>query len=125
MDQKAPPPAPPAEPQTQAAQPTATSGGADSSDSVNAELRNARHDLDTARRDLEASQGDCANVCRALSSLERVTAHFCALASSNSDRSACEDAKARVYKARARIKESCGTCANGASLDANAPLNSH
>jgi hypothetical protein len=92
---------------------------------VNAELRSARHDLDTARRDLEASQGDCANVCRALSSLERVTAHFCALASSNSDRSACEDAKARVYKARARIKESCGTCANGASLDANAPLNSH
>ncbi|MEO7110933.1 MAG: hypothetical protein ABI183_10895, partial [Polyangiaceae bacterium] len=74
------PAAPPeASPSTQSASPSANGGGADS-DGVQAELRSTRHDLDTARRDLEASQGDCVNVCRALSSLERVTVHFCALA---------------------------------------------
>jgi hypothetical protein len=123
VNQDAQPPAPPAMPSTQSASPT-SSGGSDSTADRKAEMASAATDLDTARRDVETSFGDCANVCRALSSLERVTAHFCALASSNSERDACEDAKRRVYEARARIKESCGTCANGAPLDANAPLNS-
>jgi hypothetical protein len=119
-----PPPAPPQAPSTQSAQPTAT-GGSSAAEDRKAELATTHADLDTASRDVEASQGDCTTSCRALTSLERVTSHFCALASSNSDRDACEDAKVRVYRARARIKASCGTCANGAPLDANAPLTSH
>ncbi len=105
----------PVAPSTQSAAPTASGGS--SSDSLQAEMRNARRDVQLATRDLDASMGDCANVCRALSSLERATAHLCALASGDSDKSACDDAKSRVQHAQAQIKASCGTCANGASLD--------
>jgi len=81
--------------------------------SRDAELRGARRDLQLATRELDSSLGDCANVCRALSSLERATAHLCALASGDSDHNACDDAKTRVTHARAQIKASCGTCPSG------------
>jgi hypothetical protein len=105
--------APPSQPST---------GGAASSSSREIEWRNARGDLQSAQRELDASMGDCSNACRALTSLERATAHLCELASTSSDRGACDDAKTRVIRARAQIKASCGTCSNGASLDTGAPV---
>ena len=107
------PPSQPAPPST---------AGTSASGSREIELRNARRDLQSATRDLDASLGDCSNACRALVSLERATAHLCELADSSSDRTSCDDAKARVIRARAQIKASCGTCSNGATLDSNAPV---
>lgn len=110
---QASPPMQPAPPST---------SGTSASGSREIELRNARRDLQSATRDLDASLGDCSNACRALVSLEHATAHLCELADSSSDRSSCDDAKARVLRARAQIKASCGACSNGATLDANAPV---
>ncbi|MGH7283893.1 MAG: hypothetical protein ACRELY_20395 [Polyangiaceae bacterium] len=102
--------------------PPSATGSSTASGTREIELRNARRDLQSASRDLDASLGDCSNACRALVSLERATAHLCELADSSSDHSACDDAKARVLRARAQIKASCGACSNGATLDANAPI---
>ena len=112
----------PASVETNPSQPAPPSTAGGTSGSREIDLRNARRDLQSATRDLDASLGDCSNACRALVSLERATAHLCELADSSSDRSSCDDAKARVVRARAQIKASCGTCSNGATLDANAPI---
>jgi hypothetical protein len=84
--------------------------------------RGAHGELDEAERALESSAGDCVTACRALGSMERATAHVCALASVPSDRQTCEDARSRVLSGRDRVRSSCGDCPNGPSLDRNAPI---
>ena len=107
----------------EAATPTAAGATPDNGGAKKeAALRNARGDLQHAMRELDASLGDCTNACRALLSLEHATAHLCELASDAGDQGTCSDAKARVVKARSQIKASCGTCSNGASLDAASPI---
>lgn len=82
-----------------------------------AALRTARSELDIASRELDLATGECGSACRALASMERATGHICNLASDESDRRRCEDAKAKVARARDRIRSSCGTCPDGTSLD--------
>jgi hypothetical protein len=88
---------------------------------VRAALRDARSDLARAAKEVEASLGDCAAACRALSSMERATGHLCTL-SGDTDRQSCDDAKAQVLAARARIRAACGSCPDGQSLEKNAPI---
>ncbi len=82
----------------------------------------ARSDFEIAERQLQSSAGDCATACRALGSMERATAHLCALASSSSDQHTCQDARAKVLAGRDRVRASCGDCPGGPSLDRNAPI---
>jgi hypothetical protein len=122
-----PPPPPPAAPApvmvmaerasaAVAAAPSVVSPVADES------RRKTGRDLDEAERELQSSAGDCVTACRALGSMERATAHLCALASVPSDLRACEDAKSKVLAGRDRVRTSCGDCPNGPSLDRNAPI---
>lgn len=82
-----------------------------------AALRNARSELEAASRELDLATGECGSACRALASMERATGHICNLASDDGDRRRCEDAKAKVARARDRIRSSCGTCPDGTSLE--------
>ena len=88
---------------------------------MSAVLRDARSDLARAAKDIEAAMGDCAAACRALASMERATSHLCALSPAD-ERGACDDAKAQVWSARARIRAACGSCPDGQSLDRSAPI---
>jgi hypothetical protein len=87
-----------------------------------ASLRRAGLELDTAQRELEASAGDCAAACRALGSMERATGHLCDLASDLEDRRVCEEAKTRVQAARDRVRNTCGSCPGGPSVERGAPI---
>lgn len=87
-----------------------------------AALTRARGDFDRAERELRASAGDCAMACRALGSMERAAAHLCELASSPADRTRCDEAKQKVLSARARVRNTCGSCSGGPSLDRDAPI---
>jgi len=82
------------------------------------DLSFARSDLASALRQLQSSAGDCTTACRALGSMERATAHLCALSSSSD----CQDAKSKVLSGRDRVRASCGECPGGPSLDRNAPI---
>ncbi len=70
------------------------------------EIGVARADVDRTARDVEASLSDCATACRALASFARATEHLCAL----SEPAECDDAKARLERARGRVLSSCGAC---------------
>jgi hypothetical protein len=113
----APPPPPAAmgaaaAPQPMMAEAPAVGGG----------LSVARSELALAERQLQTSAGDCATACRALGSMERATAHLCAMASSSDDQRSCQDARAKVLGGRDRVRASCGECPGGPSLDKNAPI---
>jgi hypothetical protein len=82
----------------------------------------ARADLERARIELEASANDCAQACKALASMERATAHLCALADQSDDQRRCDDATRRLREARDRVKSSCGSCPGGPSVDPGAPV---
>jgi hypothetical protein len=82
------------------------------------DLSFARSDLANALRQLQSSAGDCTTACRALGSMERATAHLCALSSSSD----CQDAKSKVLSGRDRVRASCGECPGGPSLDKSAPI---
>ncbi len=79
-------------------------------------------ELEVAERQLQSSAGDCAMACRALGSMERATAHLCAMASSTDDQRTCQDARSKVLAGRDRVRSSCGDCPGGPSLDRNAPI---
>jgi hypothetical protein len=83
----------------------------------------AQRELALALQQLQASAGDCATACRALGSMERATAHLCALATSASEsQDTCQDARSKVLSGRDRVEASCGECPGGPSLDRNAPI---
>jgi hypothetical protein len=119
--QTPPPPPPPSAPMGAApapavaavpATPPARGGGS-----------SAQRELALALQQLQASAGDCTTACRALGSMERATAHLCALATSASEsQDTCQDARSKVLSGRDRVKASCGECPGGPSLDRNAPI---
>jgi hypothetical protein len=82
----------------------------------------ARSELDLAEAQLKSSAGDCATACRALGSMERATAHLCALAGTGDDQRSCQDARSKVLAGRDKVRSSCGDCPGGPSLDRNAPI---
>jgi hypothetical protein len=82
----------------------------------------ALQSLDHAEADLRSASSDCASACRALASMERATGELCSLTGEGDDASRCEDARRRLLGARDRVKQSCGGCPGGPSVDRNAPI---
>lgn len=121
----APPPAEPASPvQPQAAPPSPgqfggpPGGGTSRSMAFSAAL----DEVDTSARQLDVAAGDCSNACRALGSMDRAAGRLCSLAQGNDEGRRCEDAKKKVYTARDRVKQTCGTCPGGVSVERSAPI---
>ena len=83
--------------------PTAGAGGM----VVSPEVKKAQVNVDTAANAFAAAGNDCAQLCKALSSMTNATDHLCELAG---DDKRCSDAKTRLDAARAKVKSTCGTC---------------
>jgi hypothetical protein len=82
----------------------------------------ARREFDRARIDLEAAANDCSVACRALTSMERAVAHLCALTEEPDDRRRCDSARKQLLSARTRVRQACGSCPGGPSVDREAPI---
>lgn len=76
-----------------------------------------RRELDSAERQLESAGSNCETACKALGSLERAATRLCIL-----EANSCDEARGRVSRARRRVRASCGSCADGTSVDPDAPL---
>lgn len=66
----------------------------------------ARTELDDGERSLDATTSECGSACKALASMERAQAALCEVGTPKE----CEDAKARVEKARAKVKGAGCSC---------------
>ena len=86
-----------------------------------AALRQASSDIDASQRELDVAGGDCRNACRALGSMDRAAGRLCGLAQSSDEQRRCEDAKVRVYSARDKGRNTCGTCPD-VSVERSAPV---
>lgn len=107
-----PPPAAPAQPQPGQA------GGA----SLRPGVAAAARELDVASRELDVSAGDCQAACRALGSMDRSAGRLCEIAHDGDELRRCDDAKRRVFGARDKVRETCGSCPGGPSVDRGAPV---
>jgi hypothetical protein len=89
---------------------TATPSGTDA-DKMITTPDAAQKQFDDAQQAFDASGGDCAQMCKALASMQRATDHLCTLAGDDLDgKKRCDDARARVETAEAKVKSSCGGC---------------
>lgn len=84
-------------------------------------LSQASSDIEASQRELDVAGGDCRNACRALGSMDRAAGRLCGLAQSNDEQRRCSDAKTRVYSARDKVKNTCGSCPD-VSVDRDAPI---
>jgi hypothetical protein len=73
---------------------------------------------DLSRAEAEVAAGDCTTACRALGSMERAVTFLCR--TGEADR--CANAKARLGASRRRVRDSCGSCPGGPSVDPDAPV---
>jgi len=87
-------------------------------------LTNAQNDVESSQRELDPNlaNNDCKNACRALGSMDRAAGRLCELSRGDGEPGRCEDAKRRVYSARDRVRTTCGTCADGTTVDRAAPI---
>ena len=122
--QAAPPP-PPSEADTAGPQPsqpgTAPGSFAPPPPNRTLALSQASNDIESSQRELDVAGGDCRNACRALGSMDRAAGRLCGLAQSSDEQRRCGDAKTRVYSARAKVKNTCGSCPD-VSVDRDAPI---
>jgi type IV secretory pathway VirB10-like protein len=103
--------------------PAAPNGGAGSSaTSRSVAILGASREVESSQRELDVAGGDCRNACRALGSMDRAAGRLCELSQGNGEPQRCDDAKRRVYSARDRVKNNCGTCADGTTVDRGAPI---
>ncbi len=86
-----------------------------------AALRHASADIEVSQRELDVAGGDCRNACRALGSMDRAAGRLCDLAQSSDEQRRCEDAKVRVYSARDKVRNTCGTCPD-VTVERSAPV---
>lgn len=84
-------------------------------------LGQAANEVTTAQRELDVAGGDCNNACRALGSMDRAAGRLCGLAQSDDEMRRCGEAKTRVYSARDKVRNTCGTCPD-VSVDRSAPI---
>lgn len=101
--------------------PTPTAGPFAPPPSRAAALSRAATEIDASQRELDVAGGDCRNACRALGSMDRAAGRLCALSQSNDEVRRCGDAKVRVYSARDKVRNTCGTC-DDVSVERNAPI---
>jgi hypothetical protein len=87
----------------------------------NVAISQATNEIETSQRELDVAGGDCRNACRALGSMDRAAGRLCGLAQSNDEQRRCGDAKNRVYSARDKVRNTCGSCPD-VSVDRNAPI---
>lgn len=75
----------------------------------------AQIDFDEASRSVELAGNDCAQLCKALSSMSRAAERLCELAKDGGDEGQrrCTDARAKLEVARARVREKCPACEPG------------
>lgn len=117
------PPPPPPEPGAAPAQPGQVGGqpGGGATSRTMA-FSSALDEVDTSQRQLDVAAGDCNNACRALGSMDRACGRLCGLAQGSDESRRCEDAKKKVYSARDRVKQTCGACPGGVSVERSAPI---
>jgi hypothetical protein len=84
-------------------------------------MTQASNDIEASQRELDVAGGDCRNACRALGSMDRAAGRLCGLAQSADEVRRCGDAKSRLYSARDKVRNTCGSCAD-TSVDRNAPV---
>lgn len=84
-------------------------------------LAQASNEIETSQRELDVASGDCRNACRALGSMDRAAGRLCSLAQTNEEARRCDEAKLRVYAARDKVRNTCGSCPD-VSVDRNAPI---
>ena len=124
--QFAAPPPPPASPPASAADasttaPSAPGGGSAPAPNRGVAMAQATNDVDSAQRELDVAGGDCRNACRALGSMDRAAGRLCSLAQSPEESRRCDSAKGRVYTARDKVRNTCGSCPD-TSVDRQAPI---
>ncbi len=75
----------------------------------------AQADFEEASRAIELAGNDCAQLCKALSSMARAAERLCELAKDGGDagQRRCTDARAKLEVARARVREKCPACEPG------------
>lgn len=119
------PPPPPAAPNAQPGQAPQTAPTNDFAppppQSRSVAMSQASNDVESSQRELDVAGGDCRNACRALGSMDRAAGRLCSLAQSNDESRRCTDAKTRVYSARDKVKNTCGSCPD-TSVDRSAPI---
>lgn len=115
-----PPPAPGPEPGSSLKTPAGGSSGTAQQRSV--AFQSAASEVDSSQRELDIAAGDCRNACRALGSMDRAAGKVCELAQGDGEGRRCDDAKTRVYSARARVKNTCGGCPGGPSVERADPI---
>lgn len=71
------------------------------------EIAKAQAQFDQSNQAFMAAGNDCAQLCKALSSMTNATDHLCELTGEDKR---CTDAKARLDAARAKVKSTCGVC---------------
>ena len=82
----------------------------------------AAGEIESSQRELDVAAGDCRNACRALGSMDRAAGRLCGLTQGQPDSNRCDDAKQHVYTARERVRQTCGQCEGGPSVDRDAPI---
>ena len=122
-----PPPSPqaaPTTPATPSAEPAPSSSGKapGAAGARSMAIQSASRDVDQSQRELDVAGSDCRNACRALGSMDRAAGRLCELSRGDGEPERCEDAKRRVYSARDRVRATCGTCADGTTVDRAAPI---
>ena len=72
----------------------------------------AQADFDEASRGVELSGNDCAQLCKALSSMSRAAERLCELAKDGGEdgQRRCTDARVRLEVARTRVRDKCPGC---------------
>lgn len=75
-------------------------------------VQRAQRDFDDAAGAVETSGDDCAQLCKALSSMSRAAERLCELAKDGGTdgQQRCSDARAKVEAARARVRTKCPVC---------------
>lgn len=101
--------------------PSAPAGSYATPPNRSAAMSQATGEIEASQRELDVAGGDCRNACRALGSMDRAAGRLCGLAQSNDEVRRCGDAKTKVYSARDKVRNTCGTCPD-VSVERNAPI---
>ncbi len=77
---------------------------------MDVKVKDAETSLAEAETAFAAAGNDCAQLCKALTSMNNATERLCELAKEGGDDQRCTDAKAKLDAARAKVKSTCGSC---------------
>lgn len=83
-----------------------------SADGTIDDIPHAQLQFEDSHQAFTAASGDCAQMCKALSSMQRAADHLCGLTKdgANSEKKRCDDAQSKVDGAKERVKATCGGC---------------